>query len=282
MKNVKFEEKHVNYEFNETTLYFKAPRDLVSDQFPEADSCTIALVFAGEPVSLENFEAALLQPCVNNSDFDLMYVDFTDQHIQELIQIYEEASKHVSVTKEELKNRLEDGELMSNIFTWYFGQCCIIVKGVFSPDKSDEIIYIPDPMLNNIPMNEPADDEDIDFILNCCYTTRDFIDITNGDVAKAEKLFNYVDWQHPSSALDAGELDEEPNTYQPVAAVSSQNNNGDGSHLTVERLKSLFRAYVHYDSEAADPDYISEVLHGYCGCTDKELRELGLDEFCKN
>ena len=35
-----------------------------------------------------------------------------------------------------------------------------------------------------------------------CYTGQDFTDECCGDAEKAERLFYYCDWQHPSSAID--------------------------------------------------------------------------------
>ena len=42
-----------------------------------------------------------------------------------------------------------------------------------------------------------------------CYTGKDFVDMCDGNMEKARRLFDYVDWQHPSSALDAGEIDDD-------------------------------------------------------------------------
>ena len=42
-----------------------------------------------------------------------------------------------------------------------------------------------------------------------CYTGNDFIDLCDGDVKLAERLFRYCDWQHPSSALNEVTDDEE-------------------------------------------------------------------------
>ncbi len=46
-------------------------------------------------------------------------------------------------------------------------------------------------------------------VLSNCYTGQEFIDECGGDVEKAERLFWYCDWQHPSSAVDELADDEE-------------------------------------------------------------------------
>ena len=123
------------------------------------------------------------------------------------------------MTKAELKTRLEAGEIMDELFHYTRGDLCLI----FSADDfkaGDEIIYIPDIDLNELVMDRPANAEEIETILNCCYTGDDFIkevreyreklgddfkgygdiSVSEGDMAKAEQLFWYCDWEHPSSA----------------------------------------------------------------------------------
>ncbi len=69
------------------------------------------------------------------------------------------------------------------------------------------VIYVPDVALNHIPLErQVTDPEELDEVLSQCYTGQDFIDECGGDAEKAERLFCYCDWQHPSSAVD--ELDD--------------------------------------------------------------------------
>ena len=70
----------------------------------------------------------------------------------------------------------------------------------FTP--GEEIIYIPDITLNSIPVDNDisADSDEIDVVLSMCYTGDDFVDAADGDVEKAKELFDFCDWQHPSSA----------------------------------------------------------------------------------
>lgn len=108
----------------------------------------------------------------------------------------------VGVTKDELRSLLMGGRTLDSIFAFGPGQECEIFKAPeFYP--GDEIIYIPDIALNEIPIdkNIRADIEGIFDILGMCYTGNDFIEEAGGDLNIAEELFNFCDWQHPSSAM---------------------------------------------------------------------------------
>mgnify|MGYP005762097097 CR=1 FL=1 len=117
------------------------------------------------------------------------------------------------MTKEELRNSLHQGNLISELFEFTPGQECDIYKGKWQ--VSDEIIYIPDIYLNSISAFDrwvgiglEFTNDDIEEIIANTYTGKDFTQLTGGNEELAEKLFDYVDWQHPSSALNEV-LDEE-------------------------------------------------------------------------
>lgn len=111
------------------------------------------------------------------------------------------------MTKSELRERLLAGETMDSLFVFTEGQECDIYKAD-EFKAGEDIIYIPDLYLNNIPVDEAiTPDDDLDEILSCCYTGNDFIDECDGDEEKAERLFYYCDWQNPSSAVD--EIDDD-------------------------------------------------------------------------
>lgn len=77
-------------------------------------------------------------------------------------------------------------------------------------EPGENILYIPDTDLNDIPIAEhPTCEEEIEEIIDQCYTGNDFIEECDGNVEKAERLFWYCDWQHPSAALPEIENDEE-------------------------------------------------------------------------
>lgn len=102
------------------------------------------------------------------------------------------------MTKDELRKELKAGVKLEDIFEFTEGQDCLIYKGKFLPGIiGDDICYIPDIYLNEITVNRPVREDEIDGIVHCCYTTNDFINECKGHENLAKDLFNYVDWQHP-------------------------------------------------------------------------------------
>lgn len=108
------------------------------------------------------------------------------------------------MTVNEVRERIIKGECLSNIFEFTDGQDCMIYKGEWNP--GDEVIYIPDIDLNEICINRPLvqilDETEIEDVLYCLYTGKDFIEIMDGDEELAKSLFHYCDWQHPTSAMN--------------------------------------------------------------------------------
>lgn len=129
-----------------------------------------------------------------------VYLDESVQVDEELpIMTYE---LPVRITKKALRERLLAGESLDRIMNFRRGQECFIFKAdTFCAGQ--DILYIPDVDLNEIPVSEDmsADIEGVMDILGCCYTGDDFVRECDGDVELAERLFDYCDWQHPSSAL---------------------------------------------------------------------------------
>ena len=111
------------------------------------------------------------------------------------------------MTKKELKEQLQNGKLMSDLFDYTYGQDCDIYKND-EWELSDNIIYIPDIQLNNIDYFDYLRskgknvEERIEEVIDCTYTGKDFMELADRDEGIAKELFYYVDWQHPSSALD--------------------------------------------------------------------------------
>lgn len=108
------------------------------------------------------------------------------------------------MTVNEVRERIIKGECLSDMFKFTDGQDCMIYKGDWNPD--DEVIYIPDIDLNEICINRPLvqilDETEIEDVLYCLYTGKDFIEIMDGDEELAKSLFHYCDWQHPTSAMN--------------------------------------------------------------------------------
>ena len=115
-----------------------------------------------------------------------------------------------ALIRQELRLQLQQGQTLSDLLAFGPGQDCEIFKA----DKfylGDVIIYVPDVSLNHIPFDRPiTDSEELSEVLSNCYTGQDFIDECHGDVEKAERLFCYCDWQHPTSAVDELADEEEP------------------------------------------------------------------------
>ena len=111
------------------------------------------------------------------------------------------------MNKNNLAEELRDGKRAIDLLEFCAGQECEIFKAKhFQP--GDEIIYIPDVYLNELATGKPVcTEEEIKEIIGCCYSGDDFIEECDGDVQKAEALFGYCDWQHPSSAIDELEDD---------------------------------------------------------------------------
>lgn len=106
------------------------------------------------------------------------------------------------MTISEVRNRLLDGDSLDRIFPLRQGQECEIYKAAaFCQETPDTVIYIPDFSLNEL-YHKPETLERVWEQLHCCFTVQDFIDEAGGDLALAERLFWYCDWQCPSSAID--------------------------------------------------------------------------------
>lgn len=113
------------------------------------------------------------------------------------------------MTISEVRNRLLAGETLDRIFPLRQGQECEIYKASrFSVEEPDTVIYIPDFSLNEL-YRRPETQERVWEQLHCCFTAQDFIAEAGGDLALAERLFWYCDWQCPSSAIDEVREDEE-------------------------------------------------------------------------
>jgi len=104
--------------------------------------------------------------------------------------------------KDSLRRHLLAGGTLDQALEFGPGEECEIFKShVF--EASDEVLYIPDTVLNGVPVSSPvAGKEDIENVLALCYTGNDFLDICKGNLELAKRLFWSCTWQHPSSCLD--------------------------------------------------------------------------------
>ena len=102
------------------------------------------------------------------------------------------------MNRAQVKQELLKGRSLEELFEFMSGQECDIYKGEFS--LSDDIIYIPDIDLNEIPIHEAIEKEEVDRVINAMYSGLDFLEQCERKEELAEELFGYCDWQHPSSA----------------------------------------------------------------------------------
>lgn len=111
------------------------------------------------------------------------------------------------LTKKELKSKLLATATMDELFDLTTGdEGCTIFKAPCFPadeDRYEKIIYIPDMELNELPhTDEMVWAEDIENILDCCYTANDFLELTKGNEYHAAALFDCCTWEHPSDLLE--------------------------------------------------------------------------------
>lgn len=146
----------------------------------------------------------------------------------EEIKRYENRMLHTrksGITKENLNKHLLSGGCMDELLLFTNGQECQIFKAD-DFTVTDDILYIPDLVLNEIPTDRPVEKREIDDILSCCYTGKDFLSDCDGDAALARRLFDYCDWQHPSSALpeldDGDESDQSETVEDQIARFASR------------------------------------------------------------
>lgn len=123
------------------------------------------------------------------------------------------------MTKDQLAERLKNGEHLEDIFEFTDGQECLIYKGKF--EISDNIIYISDIWLHELNVDSKATEEDIEDIINCCYTGNDFMEECHNSESVAEGLFNIVDWQTPDiqDVLD-GYTEDDDEEFKKEYSVS--------------------------------------------------------------
>lgn len=163
------------------------------------------------------------------------------------------------MTKQELRAELIGGRALSELLEFTDGQDCVIFKA----DKffvDNEVCYIPDVDLNEIPIDEVSlDSETIDEIIGHCYTGNDFWTEAGGDAVLAERLFWYVDWQHPCSAVDEV-IDDEECVEVPAA-----------------RAMALLRGVANWMSNNIGVDSAIGNLF-WLGATPEETIAIGFDE----
>lgn len=161
------------------------------------------------------------------------------------------------MTKAEVKERIYNGKCLSDMFEFRDGQECTIYKGEWNP--GDEVIYIPDIDLNEICINRPLTFiltvKEIKYVLNCLYTGKDFMELANGNEEIAKELFNYVDWQHPSSAIgyiSYNDLEKERMIKTEIIDKIKWNLLENERYTDSKLYNELYDLYEHYNSCIVD------------------------------
>ena len=80
ISKIKFEEAYDNAPFQEYTLYFIAPKDLVKDKYPEAEHFTISLELTTR--------TAMISPTKNGMDYDWSDIELDNDTIDKLICLW--------------------------------------------------------------------------------------------------------------------------------------------------------------------------------------------------
>lgn len=99
------------------------------------------------------------------------------------------------MNREQVKKELLKGKTLKELFDFQSGQGCDIYKGDFS--LSDDILYIPDIDLNEIPVDDVIVKEEVERVADAMYSGLDFLAQCDGNEELAKELFCYCDWQHP-------------------------------------------------------------------------------------
>ena len=81
ISKIKFEEAYDNEPFDEYTLYFIAPKDLVKDKYPEAEHSTISLELTTRTI--------MISPTKDGMDYDWSDIELDNDTIDRLISLYE-------------------------------------------------------------------------------------------------------------------------------------------------------------------------------------------------
>ena len=80
ISKIEFEEAYDNAPFEEYTLYFIAPRDLVKDKYSEAEHSTISLELTTR--------TAMISPTKDGVDYDWYDIELDNDTIDRLIALY--------------------------------------------------------------------------------------------------------------------------------------------------------------------------------------------------
>ena len=111
------------------------------------------------------------------------------------------------MTKKELADALQAGKIMNDLFPFSPGQECEIFKSKdWTP--GDHIVYISDMYFLRFYFKPIKSLEDLEDILDCCYTGDDFLEAAHGNAELASEFWGLCDWQSPYTVADEYEREE--------------------------------------------------------------------------
>lgn len=113
ISKIEFEEAYDNTPFQEYTLYFIAPRDLVKDKYPEAEHSTISLELTTR--------TTMISPTKDGVDYDWYDIELDNDTIDRLIALYILYKKPKERTKTMTNTFIicnSEDEIKSNMSCW--------------------------------------------------------------------------------------------------------------------------------------------------------------------
>lgn len=109
---------------------------------------------------------------------------------------------------EELVAELRAGKTLESLLDLTQGQNCFIYKAKGKCFDLNEVIYIPDVSLNDIPTDYVMSKDDLAECSAYFYTWKDFLDLCKTE-DKALELFDLCDWANPWTVLDEMERENQ-------------------------------------------------------------------------
>ncbi len=83
ISQIEFEERYIDTVGN-VALYFIAPKEFVSDKFPEAEHATISIIYHASDKDFDNCFTEI-SPTTDGSDYDWYHIDLEKDDIIQLI-----------------------------------------------------------------------------------------------------------------------------------------------------------------------------------------------------
>ena len=100
-----FEEKHVNWSNETTTLYFNASKEILAEEFPEADATTISVEFPNTYCEAR-FSHVEITPAKEGCDYDWQDFELPRSMIEQLFDLAKDAERLDQL--DEIRNRCEE------------------------------------------------------------------------------------------------------------------------------------------------------------------------------